>query len=180
MKKIFSLLALGLAFALAACAPQAQPDMAMQEGMAQEESAAPMAPETAADMDAMTTLVELFGDEEVPPVDTLAFGAATVTLTGNTLELVGTFENLESDLIEVAGTPAHIHEAPRGEAGGVIFPIAVTANPDMRSGAFSLSEELSSEQLDALRAGNFYINVHTENNPGGEIRGQIELDMTGM
>ena len=42
-----------------------------------------------------------------------------------------------------------------------------------QSGIFSGTVELTAEQLAALVDGLTYINIHTEANGGGEIRGQI-------
>ena len=33
-----------------------------------------------------------------------------------------------------------------------------------------------SELLRILKSGNAYVNVHTTNHPGGEIRGQVKVD----
>ncbi len=197
MKKLLTVAVLALLTVIfAACAPQAQPmtEEPMMEAPMTEET---MTEETMTDDTMMddtmmddtmmddtmmmeTMLVELSGDQQVPPVMTFGFGSANVALDGNTLTLDGTFEFLESDLMEVAGTPAHIHEAPMGENGPVIFPIEVSMNPDMRSGTLSLTTELDDEQRTAFMAGNFYINIHTVENPGGEIRGQITPAMDGM
>jgi hypothetical protein len=35
------------------------------------------------------------------------------------------------------------------------------------------SAELTQEQAEQLMAGKWYVNVHTANNPAGEIRGQV-------
>jgi hypothetical protein len=168
MKKFgWSIVLALLAFVVAACAPQAQTQM---------QNEAPAADQTMADNMAMETMmftVDASGDQEVPPVETLALGSVNVTLEGNRLMLDGTFQGLESDLMEVAGTPAHIHEAPIGENGPVVLPVAVTVNEDGRSGTVNLSEELTPEQLEAFRAGRFYLNIHTQENGGGELRAQL-------
>ena len=66
-------------------------------------------------------------------------------------------------------TVAHIHAAqPAWENGPVIFPLSnVTTSP------ITGSVTLNQEQEDLLRLGNMYINIHTEQYPTGEIRGQI-------
>lgn len=103
----------------------------------------------------------LWGAEEVPPVRTTATGTATFTVdeAGRT-----TYAIQHS----VAGaTAAHIHLAIAGETGGPIIPLEpVSAN---MSGNF----ELSPRDLEALREGRLYVNIHSGANPGGEIRGQI-------
>lgn len=168
MKKLGWSIVLALfVLVLAACAPQTETQMQAEAPAADETMADDMATET------MMFTTELSGDQEVPAVETLAFGSANVTLEGNRLMLDGTFQGLESDPMEVAGTPAHIHEAPIGENGPVVFPVAVTVNPDGRSGTLSLSEELTPEQLEAFRAGRFYLNIHSQENGGGELRAQL-------
>lgn len=122
-------------------------------------------------------VVTLSGDQQVPPVATEATGSATVSLEGDTMSVSGDFSNLSSPPFEVAGTPAHIHMAPAGENGDVIFPLNVSAAEDGSSGVFSLSTTLTPEQVDAFNAGEFYINVHTEANQAGEVRGQITPGM---
>ena len=168
MKKLgWSIVLALLALVLAACAPQTETPM---------QTEAPAADEAMADntmAEAMTFTADLSGDQEVPAVETLGLGSANVTLEGNRLMLDGTFQGIESDLMEVAGTPAHIHEAPMGENGPVVFPVAVTVNEDGRSGTVSLSEELTPEQLEAFMAGRFYLNIHTQENGGGELRAQL-------
>lgn len=68
---------------------------------------------------------------------------------------------------------AHIHRGAFGVAGGVVInfsPSANLANGKLNA-TFTLDKTLGDEI--AGNAGNFYINVHTSQNPGGEIRGQL-------
>jgi hypothetical protein len=121
--------------------------------------------------------VTLSGDQQVPPVATDATGSASVTLMGDAMTVSGDFSGLSSPVVEIAGTPAHIHMAPMGENGDVVFPLNVSAAEDGTSGIFSLSTTLSPEQIDAFNAGELYINIHTEMHQGGELRGQITPGM---
>jgi uncharacterized surface protein with fasciclin (FAS1) repeats len=121
--------------------------------------------------------VMLEGAQEVPPVETDAMGSATVTYNEDTGEmtLAGSVSNLSSPLFDVSTVgPAHIHEAPRGENGGVAFPIDVDRSEDGLSATLSLTATLTDEQASTLQSGGYYINIHTENFNGGELRGQIE------
>lgn len=121
--------------------------------------------------------VTLSGDQEVPPVATDATGSATVSLMGDSLSVNGDFSGLSSPVIEIAGSPGHIHMAPPGENGDVIYPLNVSVDEDGRSGIFSLTTTLTPEQVDAFNAGELYFNFHTEMYNGGEIRGQITHGM---
>ena len=116
--------------------------------------------------------ITLSGAQEVPAVETAATGTATSTLTGTRLMVAGEFSGLSSPLVEIAGTPGHVHQAPAGENGDVVFPLTVSST-DGVSGTFSLSKELTPEQLAAYTAGELYLNFHTEMHGGGELRGQL-------
>ena len=117
----------------------------------------------------------LAGENEVPAVATTGSGEATATLTGSTLVVEGTFEGLMSDLVEIAGSAAHIHQAAAGANGGVLFGLDVTST-DQRSGTLSGEFELSEAQRDAFLAGELYVNIHTEGNGSGELRAQLVDD----
>ena len=121
--------------------------------------------------------VTLSGDQEVPPVATDATGSATVSLDGDSLSVNGDFSGLSSPVIEIAGSPGHIHMAPPGENGDVIFPLNVSVDEGGTSGIFSLTTTLTPEQIDAFNAGELYFNFHTEMHNAGEIRGQITQGM---
>lgn len=113
----------------------------------------------------------LSGAQEVGPVATTATGTAVVILnTAQTsLSWTVTYTGLSSGL-----TASHIHKAPIGVNGGVIFPL----NPvgGTTSGSFSGSVAVTAAQAADLIAGLYYINIHTSNFPGGEIRGQLVSD----
>lgn len=116
----------------------------------------------------------LTGSQEVPPVSTNASGVlfGSYDDVAKTINLAITVNGiLQSDL-----TASHIHRAPGGANGPVIFPIgggssyAVLGSQLIKiiSGAsFPAAEEAN------LLSGNTYINIHTTAYPGGEIRGQI-------
>jgi hypothetical protein len=108
--------------------------------------------------------VNLTGAEEVPPVNTQAKGSGTFrvaddgTVTGSV-----TTEG-------VSGTMAHIHQGAKGQNGPVIVPL--TKNGD----TYTVPEgrKLTPAQMDALKAGNLYVNVHSNAHKGGEIRAQLQ------
>ena len=106
----------------------------------------------------------LTGAQEVPAKTGNGAGTATMTLDGDKL----TYDVEYKDLTGPA-TAAHIHgPAEPGANAGVMVPFSNPANPI--KGTVNLTEE----QVKELKAGKEYVNVHTAQNPGGEIRGQIK------
>jgi hypothetical protein len=132
-----------------------------------------------APVQAQTFSAVLSGAAEVPAVESNATGRVTAALDGTTLTVSGSFSGLASDFDTSIG--AHIHSGALGSNGPVVFPLAVTLDGDQRGGSFYAEANtltLTEEQVTALRQGLYYVNVHTEANPAGEIRGQIGLDST--
>jgi len=104
-----------------------------------------------------------------------------------------------SDLMPVAGVSAiHLHNAPAGQNGPVITDIVQDAGGDINGDGiqtvfgdvegegFTVNdtagplESLTTDQspqdlIDEAVAGNLYYNIHTEQFPGGEIRGQLAV-----
>ncbi len=126
--------------------------------------------------------------QEVPAVtDTAAEGSFDMYVRGNVLVVKGSFANLSSALRDVSaegvdaeGNPidsVHIHNAAAGANGGVVRALTVTDNGD-GSGSYHGRFELTDAELAELNAGNMYVNIHTDNNPGGELRGQL-ADLAG-
>ncbi len=106
---------------------------------------------------------DLKASEEVPPSDSPATGAAVVTLDteGNKVSWKITHEGLTGD-----ATAAHFHgPAKAGENAGPVVDISA----NIAEG----SADVTPEQLQMIREGNTYLNIHTAQNPNGEIRGQV-------
>ena len=108
--------------------------------------------------------VSLSGGEEVPPVKSSATGS-------------GSFRVMEDGTITgsittegVQGTMAHIHRGAKGQNGPVIIPLV------KKGDTYSVPEgkKLTSQQLDELKAGDLYVNVHSNAHKGGEIRAQLK------
>jgi CHRD domain-containing protein len=108
--------------------------------------------------------VKLTGAEEVPPVSTSASGSGSIRVAedGSVSGSVTT--------TGVNGTMAHIHQGAPGQNGPVIVPL--TKNGDTYT--VPAGAKLSSAQMDALKAGNLYVNVHSAEHKGGEIRAQLK------
>ncbi len=113
----------------------------------------------------MKFMATLTGADEVPPVETSGKGTAEITWNSETKELTWTVEF--SDLSGPA-TAAHFHgPAEPGKNAGVAVPIEGLESPSEGSAT------LTDEQAAQLAGGQWYVNVHTEAHPDGEIRGQV-------
>jgi hypothetical protein len=110
---------------------------------------------------------ELDGGQAVPAVDTRAGGLAAMTL--DEAASVATIHVNTTSLDDA--TAAHLHGAYGGLIGGV--EIALVQDGTDAAHWFAENEALDMAQLTAVQAGATYINVHTPDNPGGELRGQI-------
>ncbi|HEX5112172.1 MAG TPA: CHRD domain-containing protein [Saprospiraceae bacterium] len=108
------------------------------------------------------------GEAENPAVTTNGRGLGIFAL--NQRETNVHFKILFTGLTS-AFSAAHIHNAPAGTNGGVIFDLVPFVNGNVIEGDW----QPDSAQLAELKAGNLYVNVHTADNPSGEIRGQITL-----
>jgi hypothetical protein len=110
------------------------------------------------------TSVALSGSQEVPPVNTSGSGTGTVSVADDmTVSAKITTQG-------VNGVAAHIHEAAAGSNGPVIVPMEKTGDNVWTS---KPGHKLTPAQYEAYKAGRTYFNVHTPQNKGGEIRGQI-------
>ena len=113
------------------------------------------------------------GAQEVPAKTTNATGTMNVSYDKSTKMLVlsATWANLSADPVG-----AHIHgTAPKGENAGV--KVDLHDNVSAATGNFNRSISVDGVAIkeDSLLAGFYYFNIHTPDNPGGEIRGQIEF-----
>ncbi len=110
----------------------------------------------------------LSGAKEKPTaVTTSATGTATAEISGTTVTVAGSYTGLGGP-----ATLAHIHgPADINVAAGVVCPLTV---PAAASGTIGGSCTFTTEQIQQLKDGLMYVNLHTAANPGGEIRGQLE------
>jgi hypothetical protein len=107
--------------------------------------------------------VKLTGAEEVPPVTTSASGSGSIRVAED-----GTVSGSVSTT-GVEGTMAHIHQGAKGSNGPVIVPMTKSGDTyTVPAGA-----KLNAAQMSALKSGGLYVNVHSNANKGGEIRGQL-------
>jgi hypothetical protein len=119
----------------------------------------------------------LTGEQEVPPVDTEAIGFATFIYKSATGQI---FFKLTCKDLSSAVTGIHLHDGDVGVDGGIRIPLPTEADGTCpKSGVVSLADgspvQISIDEA-RLLTGGWYINVHTSNNSGGEIRGQLIRD----
>jgi hypothetical protein len=119
----------------------------------------------------MANNLDITGGQEVPPVSTSGTGNLDVRYDKSTKQLILTFAwgNL-SDTV----TAVHIHgPAPLGTAGPVLVPFSnfMRSKNGAHTETFTV-DEMKLKEAELLN-GDYYINIHTNRYPAGEIRGQI-------
>ncbi len=132
----------------------------------------------------------LSGAEEVPANTSTATGSATLSVSGDQITYTINVTNLQNPVL------AHIHVAAEGVNGPVRMDLCGTGDPQppcastgvLATGTNGTTNGITFEELlSAMRSGEAYVNVHTDNGqpppntgPGdlvaGEIRGQIVSD----
>jgi hypothetical protein len=113
-------------------------------------------------------------------------GSATVTynMAANDFTYTLSWSNLTGD-----ATMAHIHNGAPGVAGPVIVPFFMMSMPATGSMSGTLTQadvtpangiNTIADVAAAIEAGNAYVNVHTAEYPGGEIRGQLAVSSAAV
>jgi CHRD domain len=92
-------------------------------------------------------------------------GSVTATLSGCSLSVQGTYEGMRS-----AATMARIHLGPRGVRGPAVFDLTVTK---ATSGSLGGTFMLTPEQVEDVRRGRFYVQVHSEKATEGNLWGWL-------
>ena len=113
----------------------------------------------------VTFNVMLEGAQETPPNAATGVGSGTaiVNTVANTITL-----NLNFSGLTGAATAAHLHgPGARGVPAGIKVAVGTT------SPITDVVSYAEADEADIL-AGNWYVNVHTAANPGGELRGQLD------
>ena len=111
----------------------------------------------------------MWGASEVPAVTTDAIGVSTVTFNADYTKATinATVSNLSS-----AFMGAHIHRGKAGTNGDVVFNL--TSN--FVEGRIEAVINVTKQDVADFINGNFYLNVHTTNHPGGELRGNLGVE----
>lgn len=135
-----------------------------------------------AQLDQQTFTTQMSGSEEVPPVDSLGSGTSEFNLSSD-----GSSIGYKLNVTGISGiTAAHIHSGNVGENGPVIVTLFNSDTPTdeinglLSEGTISASDlegplegKEISDLVSEMSNGVTYVNVHTQTNPDGEIRGQI-------
>ena len=126
----------------------------------------------------------LSGDQEVPPNTSTAKGWAWFKPTGDSVGYQVNATGLDKVSM------AHIHGGKTGENGDPIAMLQIMQSSGPINGTLaqgnitssdlmgSLAGKSVSDLVSTMQSGEAYVNVHTEANPNGEIRGQISLANT--
>jgi hypothetical protein len=122
---------------------------------------------TAAFADTVALKADLEPSSEVPPRVSQGHGMLNATFDTSTKSLnwTITYEGLSGPV-----AAAHFHgPAPVGQNANVQVPIPKGELASPIKGSATLNEQ----QVTQLMGGQWYFNVHTQQNPSGEIRGQV-------
>lgn len=126
----------------------------------------------------------LSGDQEVPPNTSTAKGWVWFKPTGDSVGYQVNATGLDKVSM------AHIHGGKTGENGDPIAMLQIMQSSGPINGTLaqgnitssdlmgSLAGKSVSDLVSKMQSGEAYVNVHTEANPNGEIRGQISLANT--
>lgn len=121
----------------------------------------------------------LSGANEVPPRNSAGSGMAQFVVDGDRVH----YSLLVDDMTNMLA--AHIHTGAANVNGPVrvflfssVTPTTVSDQTIIGQGTFTAADVGAgitfADLLAAMRAGTTYVNVHTTQLPGGEIRGQIQ------
>jgi hypothetical protein len=117
--------------------------------------------------DTVSLKANLQPSSEVPPRVSKGHGILDATFDTDTkiLTYTATYDDLSGPV-----TMAHFHgPAPVGQNAKVQVPVEKNALASPMKGQATLTDQ----QVTDLLAGQWYFNIHTQENPTGEIRGQV-------
>ena len=117
---------------------------------------------------------QLSGSNQAPPVTTK--GSGTVEGNYNTKTKVITL-NLKWSLGNTSDTTimGHIHKGAAGVSGPVVIPfVGLPSGATDQQFSFT-SQPLTEGQEADLKAGDYYVNIHSNTDPSGELRAQLIL-----
>jgi hypothetical protein len=105
----------------------------------------------------------------ISPASVAGVGSASASLSGRKLTVTGKFENMASP-----ATTAHLCLGPlTGARGSSVFDLTVSRADEGKTGTIAGNVDLTPEQVDALKKGRFYIQIHSEGAPNGHLLGWL-------
>lgn len=113
--------------------------------------------------------ISLSGAQETPPVETAGTGTADLTYDPATRVVTWT---ISYSRLSGAATMAHFH-GPGATPGKPVVQVWLTKQGSAAESPIKGEATLTPEQAQHFTAGEWYINVHTQAHPAGEIRGQV-------
>jgi hypothetical protein len=124
--------------------------------------------------DPVSFKVPLSGAEEVPPIEAPGTGMAEFFWdpANRIVKWVITYSGLSGPAMM-----AHLHgPAQKGGKAPVLVWLSPKGSP--ADSPITGQVTLTPEQAEQFASGRWYVNLHTQANPGGEIRGQVALPGT--
>ena len=113
--------------------------------------------------------VPLTGAQGVPPVDTPGSGTAEITYDPATRVVTW---NIAYSGLSSASTMAHFHgPAAQGKNAPPVIWLSKQGSPP--ANPMTGTATLTPDQAKQFAAGEWYVNVHSQSHPAGEIRGQV-------
>lgn len=113
--------------------------------------------------------VAMTGEAEAPnPGEPVGTGTATIRMRRNQGQVCYTMQVRN---ITLPAAAAHIHRAGVGEAGPIVVPLRAPNASGVAAGCVTTARALVNAIL-RNRQG-YYVNVHTNDFPGGAVRGQL-------
>jgi hypothetical protein len=129
-------------------------------------------------------VADLSVSQVVPPIDSKATGNAEFQPTTDGSSMTYTINVTDINAVKAA----HIHIGEKGQNGDVVVTLFKSETPTGQLSGLLSKGNITSDKLEGPMAGKqlsdlidvmknekAYVNVHTQQNPDGEIRGQIEL-----
>jgi CHRD domain len=113
--------------------------------------------------------VSLNGAQETPPVETAGTGTADLTYDPATRVVTWT---ISYSGLSGPATMAHFH-GPGATPGKSVVVVWLTKQGSAAESPVKGEATLTPEQAQQFTAGEWYINVHTQAHPAGEVRGQV-------
>lgn len=112
------------------------------------------------------------GAQQVPAVATSGRGTCKASLNSAETQITVT-----CSIFDLGGTSSNVAHIHGNAAIGTTAPILFTLNSVVFTNVMAISGtvSLTAPQVADLRANRMYIDVHTPNNPNGEIRGQLHV-----